>query len=91
VFDSFGIETPIAYSKEELDTILNNLCGDSYGIILRAKGIVKATDNEKWYYFDFVSGDYEIRLGEPDIIGKLCVIGSGLNKTKLQDLLNKRG
>ena len=55
-------------------------------MILRAKGIVKAKDNSKWYYFDLVAGEYEIRLGEPEITGKLCVIGSKLDEEKVDAL-----
>ena len=53
---------------------------------MRSKGIVKAKDNEKWYYFDLVAGDYEIRIGEPDVTGKLCVIGSKLDEEKVNKL-----
>ena len=64
------------------------LCDEdaNLGLVLRAKGIVKASDNEKWYYFDLVSGEYEIRLGNPDIIGKVCVIGSKLDTKKVNEL-----
>ena len=90
-FTSWGEETPKAFSKDELTYILNELCdeNDAYGIILRAKGIVKATDNAKWYYFDLVSGEFEIRLGNPDYTGKLCVIGSKLNQEKVRALFFK--
>ncbi len=91
VFDSWGVETPISYSKCELESVLKELALNNVGIILRSKGIVKASDNEKWYYFDFVSGDYEIRIGEPDVIGKLCLIGSNLDKQKISELFKIRG
>lgn len=91
VFDSWGVETPISYNKQELEGVLKELATNDLGIILRSKGIVKASDNEKWYYFDFVSGDYEIRVGEPDIIGKLCVIGSNLDKEAISKLFKVRG
>ena len=48
--------------------------------------MVKAKDNEKWYYFDLVAGEYEIRLGEPDYTGKVCVIGSKINEEKIAAL-----
>ncbi|MBR3599780.1 MAG: GTP-binding protein, partial [Lachnospiraceae bacterium] len=61
-----------------------------YGVILRAKGIVPSVDND-WIYFDLVPGEYEIRKGQPDYTGKLCVIGSNLDEAKLEELfgLNK--
>lgn len=86
VFTSWGVETPLSYSKQKLEDIMLELSKTEYGIILRSKGIVKASDNEKWYYFDFVAGDYEIRLGEPDVTGKLCVIGSNINTQKIEEL-----
>ncbi len=92
VFTSWGMETPVAISKNELEKFLNALANDeSLGVIIRAKGILKASDNEKWYYFDFVSGDYEIRLGSPDYTGRLCVIGSKIDEEKIKNLFDNRG
>ena len=90
VFSSWGIETPISYSKEQLEDILQQLTTEKYGVILRSKGVVKGSDIDKWYYFDFVAGDYEIREGNPDIIGKLCVIGSKIDKEKISELFLRR-
>ena len=91
VFTSWGEETAKAYSKDELDAILKTLADENagLGIILRAKGFVKAKDNEKWYYFDLVAGDYEIRLGAPDVIGRVCVIGSKIDEKKISELFFK--
>ena len=92
VFTSWGIETPLAVSKEQLEHFLTALSDEeNLGIIVRAKGILKASDNESWYYFDYVSGDFEIRLGSPDYTGRLCVIGSKINEHKIEELFNKRG
>ncbi len=88
VFTSWGEETPVAFSHDELDAILRKLCEEDsgLGVILRSKGVVKAKDNEKWYYFDLVAGEYEIRLGEPDYTGKVCVIGSKIEEEKIAAL-----
>ena len=86
VFTSWGKETHRAYSLEELNNILEALSENEN--ILRSKGIVKASDNEKWYYFDFVSGDYEVRLGNPDVCGRLCVIGSKIDIENIEELFN---
>ena len=88
VFTSWGEETAKAYSEDELNSILKTLCDENagLGVILRAKGFVKAKDNEKWYYFDLVAGDYEIRIGNPDVIGRVCVIGSKIDEHKISDL-----
>ena len=90
VFGSWGKETVLSYSHTELDSILQKLCDDtSLGVILRSKGIVRASDNEKWYYFDLVAGDYEIRTGAPDVTGRVVVIGSKLEKQKIEKLFDK--
>ena len=92
VFTSWGIETPLSISKEELEEFLNKLAkSEDLGIIIRAKGILAASDNESWYYFDYVSGEYEIRLGSPDYTGRICVIGSKIDEHKIEELFYKRG
>ena len=92
VFTSFGLETARAYTYLELDYILNALSDEEkFGLVLRAKGIVKAADNAKWYYFDYVSGDYEIRFGQPDYTGRFCVIGSKIDTKEIENLFNFRG
>ena len=92
VFTSWGIETPLSISKSELEDFLNKLANsEDLGIIIRAKGILAASDNESWYYFDYVSGEYEIRLGSPDYTGRICVIGSKIDEHKIEELFYKRG
>ena len=87
VFNSIGIETAHPFTKEELDDKLKTLGTDeSLGHILRSKGIVKGTDG-KWFEFDFVSGDYEIRECTPDVGGRMCVIGEKLDAHKIYDLM----
>ncbi len=90
VFTSWGVETPHKYSKEEMEHILKILADSentAYGIILRAKGIVPGEDGN-WIYFDLTPEEYEVREGRPDITGKLCVIGSGLNEEKIAELFH---
>lgn len=86
VFSSIGIETIYSYSHDELDGILSKLSSEDLGIVLRAKGYVKALDCGNWYYFDFVAGDYEIREGAPEVGGKICVIGSKLHEEDIKRL-----
>ena len=56
-----------------------------YGEVLRAKGMVESTDGG-WIYFDMVPGEYEIREGEPDYTGRLCVIGTDIDEKQLEEL-----
>ena len=87
VFTSWGKETPRKYTKEEVETILKVLSADNneYGIILRAKGMLPSQDGT-WIYFDMVPEEYEIREGQPEYTGRLCVIGSKIDEAKLEKL-----
>ena len=86
-----GYETPLAYTKEELTQILEALKNEEkYGIVLRAKGILKANNQEKWHYFDYVAGDYSIREGEADFVGRIVIIGSQLKKENIETLVLKK-
>ena len=92
VFTSFGVETARSYTYLELEYILTELSNEEkYGMVLRSKGIVAASDNAKWYYYDFVSGDFEIRFGQPDYTGRFCVIGSKIKTAEIEKLFNLRG
>ena len=83
VFSSWGKETPHKYSEEQLREILTRLSDDDEcGIILRAKGILPSTDGT-WLHFDMVPEEFEVRHGEADYTGRLCVIGSHLNEEEL--------
>ena len=86
VFISWGKETPHKYTKEKIESILKTFCDtEDYGTILRAKGMVPAEDGT-WIYFDMVPGEYELRDGEPDYTGRLCVIGTDIDEHKLEEL-----
>ena len=86
VFGSWGVETPKKFSVEEMETILGMLEDQTrFGAVLRAKGIVPATDG-KWIHFDYVPGEQNIRYGSAGVTGRLCVIGSKLNETELKAL-----
>lgn len=85
VFDSIGIETSRTYQEDELETILSSLKNDEgFGTILRAKGILQSSDG--WIHFDLVPGDYEIRKGSADVIGRIVAIGTELDKDKIKAL-----
>lgn len=86
VFSSWGIETTTKYTPERISEILGELSSDSrYGTILRAKGIVCGQD-DKWIHFDYVPGEPDVRYGAAIVIGRVCVIGSGLDKSAIAKL-----
>ena len=86
VFTSWGRETIHTYTKDQISNILKELETDeSYGNVLRAKGMVAGADGE-WIYFDMVPEEHEVRTGAPEYTGRICVIGAELNEDKLAAL-----
>ena len=86
VFGSWGLETVKKYNAGDLQVRLSALeDADAYGMVLRAKGMVEG-DRGTWIYFDMVPGEVEIREGQPDYTGRICVIGSGLKEDALKAL-----
>ena len=89
VFGSLGYETPAKYEKADIEHILEEIENEkTYGIVLRAKGMVPSPDGS-WIYFDYVPGEANVRNGKPDVTGKICVIGSGLKEDALKELFAK--
>ncbi|MBE5979755.1 MAG: GTP-binding protein [Paenibacillaceae bacterium] len=85
VFTSWGLENVSAMSKETLDRILDELAyGDGFGDVLRAKGMIPGIEKGTWLYFDLVPEQYEIRDGNPEYTGKVCVIGANLKEEELK-------
>lgn len=85
VFDSIGIETSRTYEEKDLESMLSTLKNDEgFGTILRAKGILQSSDG--WLHFDLVPGDFEIRKGSADVIGRIVAIGTDLDKGKIKKL-----
>lgn len=86
IFTTWGRETPHRFTKETIENALKTLAdSDDYGYIVRSKGIVPAEDGT-WIYFDLVDGEYEIRTGDPDVTGKLVVIGTDVKEDKVEEL-----
>ena len=86
VFESWGVETAKTYSADELKAILSQLTNAvEYGMVLRAKGIVAGKDG-KWLHFDYNPGEPDVHEGAPSYTGRLCVIGSKLDKEELASL-----
>ena len=86
VFTSWGRETTKQFTEEGLREALSALENAlEYGIVLRAKGIVPSVDG-RWIHFDHVPGEIDVRYGAPDVIGKLCVIGSKIDEQAIAEL-----
>ena len=83
IFTSWGRETAHKYTEEELDFMLKALSEtEAYGTVLRSKGIIQMSDGS-WRQFDLVPQEYEVREGQPDYTGRLCVIGTDLKEEEL--------
>ena len=85
IFTSWGMETPVKFTMERIDSILKALDSGDYGVILRAKGMVPAEDGT-WIYYDYVPEESDVRTGKPQVTGKICVIGSELKEDELAKL-----
>ena len=80
------METPKPFTKDKIAQCLSALSDqETYGIILRAKGIVPGEDGQ-WIHFDYVPGEPDIRTGAAGVIGRLCVIGSKINEAAIAAL-----
>ena len=89
IFSSWGIETVHRFDRNELADALKLMgMSDSFGTVLRAKGIVEGADGQ-WMEFDMVPEETEIRDCEPDYTGRICVIGTDLNTADLEKVFGK--
>ena len=87
VFASIGMETIRKYTQIDIAMKLNELADvDTYGMILRAKGMVASSEGEEWIHFDYVPEEMEVRTGGADITGKIVVIGSGVKEEAVKKL-----
>ena len=88
IFESWGTENVKAMSRETLEALCDKLANTTeFGEVVRAKGMIPSDGAAaEWLYFDVVPGEVEIRIDEPDVIGKLCVIGPELNEEKLEEV-----
>ncbi|MCI5868992.1 MAG: GTP-binding protein [Dorea sp.] len=88
VFTSWGKETVHKYTEDELEYLVKVLSETSaYGTILRSKGIVQMADGT-WKQFDLVPEEYEVRDGQADYTGRICVIGTDLKEDELLKLFH---
>ena len=91
VFTSWGMENVTGISRADLEKILDELAyGDSFGEVLRAKGMVPEKDGKVWLHFDLVPEQFEIREGSPDYTGKVCVIGANLKEDILDQAFGRK-
>lgn len=92
IFQSVGKETLCPFTEEEVLSLMQTLedC-DTYGNVLRAKGILIPKDGGDFIHFDMVPGEPEIRRGQKDYTGRFCVIGTQLNEEAILQLFSSQG
>ena len=90
VFTSWGMETIVPVTRDQLEDILKRLADTKeFGDVLRAKGMLPTENPGEWLYFDLVPQQYEIRQGRPDYTGKVCVIGASLKEEELNSVFGR--
>ncbi len=87
VFVSYGAETVKKFNAEALKASLDSFVDtEKYGMVLRAKGIIESDDG-RWIHFDYIPGETDLRYGAAGVTGRLCVIGSELNKAAISNAI----
>ncbi len=85
VFESCGAETAKIFTEQAITEALTKLSNvGEYGFVLRAKGIVNGGDG--WIHFDYTPGEINVRKGAADVTGRICIIGSGIDKHEVMEL-----
>ena len=49
-------------------------------------GCAPIPEEGKWIHFDYVPGENNVRNAAAGITGKLCIIGSNINKSAIKEL-----
>jgi G3E family GTPase len=89
-FDTFAIESSNKYTKEELESLLQELQNKQYGQVIRGKGFLKGYDC--FLEFSYTNGQFTVNENNLKSSGKLCLIGKGLKELELKELFKvKKG
>ncbi|MBQ7603882.1 MAG: GTP-binding protein, partial [Clostridia bacterium] len=75
------------FERRFIEACLDRLDSGDFGAVLRCKGVLPSVDGT-WIHFDYVPGEKDVRTGPADVTGKLCVIGSNIDKKSLRELFN---
>ena len=85
VFTSIGIETVKKYDLNTLKDTLNKLAAGEYGVVVRAKGIIRDL-NDNWYVFNLTPEEVEVEPYKAIHMGKIVVIGSKIDEEAIKKL-----
>ena len=92
LFSNVALEESCPMTEEEVGRLLAGLSDRRLGYVLRAKGIVPASDGGNWH-FDYTMSkqSYEKMSGENDDLNRVIVIGSELNKKEIRNYIYSFG
>ena len=79
------METAKKLDRKHIEETLTRLEDGSCGTILRSKGILQDADG-KWFEFDYVPGEFDLRDGTADYTGRIVFIGTDLKEDKIREL-----
>ena len=85
VFASVGIETVKKYDIDAFKSLLNDMAEGKYGVIVRAKGIIEATDGN-WYLFQLTPEEVEVTIHHSIPMAKIVVIGHDIKEEDIKKL-----
>ena len=92
VFSNVTVEDADPMTEEEIRELLKGFVRETFGYVLRAKGIVPALGGGYWHFDYTVSKQsYECYEQKDDRINRVIVIGSGLNKRALRKYIYSFG
>lgn len=85
VFQSVGIETVKKYDIKQFKSLINDMANGKYGVIVRAKGIIEATDSN-WYLFQLTPEEVSFEPTHSIPMAKIVVIGSKIKEEDIKKL-----
>ena len=65
---------------------MNMLPNEAMEMITKLAPYVKDAESDQWIYFDYVPGQFDIRMGNPDYTGKVVVIAAGYTEDELEEI-----
>ena len=90
VFTSWGMETIVPVTHDQLEDILKRLAPPGVWRCVRGQRNAAHRESQGMAVFDLVPEQYEIREGRPDYTGKVCVIGASLEEEAAKQRIWKR-
>ena len=92
LFSNLTLEDADPMTEEDIQNLLEGLGNEKFGYVLRAKGIVPATDGGNWHFDYTVSKQsFEMIQNAKEDVNRVIIIGRGLNKRNLRKYIYSFG